>query len=60
MNIYKPTNDGRATGIEWTRPPGTVAGATWNPIAGCYNNCKWEMPDGTIIATTYIKYRPGK
>ena len=27
-------------GIEWTD-------FTWNPIGGCYHDCRWTMPDGT-------------
>jgi protein gp37 len=34
-------------GIEWTqvydRP-----GYTWNPIAGCFHGCTWQMPDGSV------------
>ncbi len=50
MNIYKPDENGDATGIEWTMLPGTVAGASLNPIAGCYHNCMWEMPGGDVVS----------
>lgn len=50
MNIYKPDANGNATGIEWTKAPGCVAGATSNPIAGCYHNCLWRMPGGEIVS----------
>lgn len=50
MNIYKPDENGNATGIGWTKPPGAVAGATWNPIAGCYHDCEFLMPDGVTIS----------
>jgi protein gp37 len=50
MNICKPDNNGNATGIEWTKAPGTVAGATLNPVTGCHHRCKWEMPDGVVIS----------
>lgn len=43
LNIYKP-----GSGIEWTNPPGTVAGASWNPIAGCFHNCVFRMPCGAV------------
>lgn len=36
-----------ANGIEWTD-------YTWNPIGGCFHDCKWEMPDGSI-AQCYAK-----
>ncbi len=28
--------------IEWTD-------FTWNPIAGCFHNCRWTMPDGNEV-----------
>jgi len=31
----------KGRGIEW-------ADFTWNPIAGCFHACQWQMPDGTI------------
>lgn len=34
-------------GIEWTD-------YTWNPIGGCFHNCRWEMPDGSV-ADCYAK-----
>lgn len=43
MNIYK-----NGKGIEWTHVPGTVAGASLNPTAGCFHGCLWEMPDGDV------------
>lgn len=56
MNIQKPPN-----GIEWTRirrqesgTTTTLIGATWNPTAGCFHNCMWAMPDGTV-AECYAK-----
>lgn len=56
MNIQKPPH-----GIEWTRVHRkingqviTLPGATWNPSAGCFHNCMWEMPDGTV-ADCYAK-----
>lgn len=48
MNIYKPDKIGNATGIQYTKAPGTVAGATWNPTGGCFHNCSWVM-DGAVI-----------
>lgn len=33
------TRTGR--GVEWTT-------YTWNPIGGCFHNCRWHMPDGTV------------
>lgn len=44
LNIQEKRNrDGsiKSRGIEWTD-------ATWNPIAGCPHQCRWEMPDGTV------------
>lgn len=47
MNEQKPPK-----GIEWTRIreiDGTVRkGFTWNPTAGCFHGCTWQMPDGSI------------
>lgn len=43
----------QGAGIEWTQIYGRD-GYTWNPIAGCFHDCKWEMPDGTI-AGCYAK-----
>lgn len=34
-------------GIEWTD-------YTWNPVAGCFHDCHWTMPDGTT-ARCYAK-----
>lgn len=48
MNEQKAPN-----GIEWTRVWGR-RGFTWNPVAGCFHDCKWEMPDGKI-AQCYAK-----
>ncbi len=45
MNVYK-----NGKGIEWTHLPGTVAGATLNPVAGCFHNCSWMMPDGEMVS----------
>ena len=45
MNIYK-----NGQGIEWTHSPGTVAGATLNPLAGCFHNCSWMMPGGEMVS----------
>lgn len=54
MNKQK-TSKGR--GIEW-------CDYTWNPIAGCYHGCRWEMPDGTIAVcyaeTTSERFRNDK
>ena len=44
-------------GIEWTRiirkdlfgNPKMLKGFTWNPTAGCFHDCKWTMPDGTVV-----------
>ena len=44
MNIYK-----NGHGIEWTHAPGTVAGASLNPVAGCFHDCSWEMPGGDVV-----------
>lgn len=43
MNKQQKRNkDGTiARGIEWTD-------YTWNPIAGCFHACQWQMPDGSI------------
>lgn len=43
LNYQEKYKNGKrvARGIEWTD-------ATWNPIAGCLHECRWEMPDGTI------------
>lgn len=41
------------SGIEWTQIGGRT-GYTWNPIGGCFHDCKWQMPDGTI-AGCYAK-----
>lgn len=41
-------------GIEWTHVPG-YAGYTCNPVTGCAHECRWEMPDGTIVIC-YAKY----
>jgi len=49
MQIYRPDENGNATGIEWTKAPGCVAGATWNPTGGCFHNCRFMMPDGSIV-----------
>lgn len=46
MNPQKP-------GIEWTHVWGRP-GFTWNPVRGCFHDCKWEMPDGTV-AICYAK-----
>ena len=35
------------TGIEWTRMYGR-RGFTWNPTAGCFHGCTWQMPDGSV------------
>ena len=44
LNIQNP-------GVEWTKAPGTVAGATWNPTAGCHHQrCHWIMPGGVKIS----------
>ncbi|PJF45125.1 MAG: hypothetical protein CUN55_00485 [Phototrophicales bacterium] len=40
-------NKQRKNGIEWTD-------YTWNPVAGCFHDCRWEMPDGSI-AECYAK-----
>lgn len=32
---------GTGRGIEWTN-------FTWNPLAGCFHACQWQMHDGTI------------
>lgn len=45
MNIYKV-----GQGIEWTNPPGTVAGSSLNPTAGCKHHCMWEMPGGAVVS----------
>jgi protein gp37 len=36
-------------GIEWTRFFGPGTGFTVNPVRGCEHDCKWRMPDGTIV-----------
>lgn len=59
MNKQGKTINGRVIGgIEWTKtilPDGTeTRGVTWNPIGGCFHNCKWTMPDGQI-AGCYAK-----
>lgn len=43
MNKQQKRNkDGTVSrGIEWTD-------YTWNPIAGCFHACQWQMPDGSI------------
>ena len=45
-------------GIEWTQvinQDGTKRnGYTWNVSGGCFHDCKWEMPNGTI-AECYAK-----
>lgn len=48
MNKQKAPN-----AIEWTRVWGR-SGYTWNPVAGCEHDCRWEMPDGTV-AICYAK-----
>jgi protein gp37 len=48
MNRQKAPN-----GIEWTRVYGRP-GYTWNAVGGCFHDCKWTMPDGTI-AGCYAK-----
>ena len=45
MNIYK-----NGQGIEWTSIPGVVAGASLNPVAGCFHNCAWRMPGGEMVS----------
>ena len=42
-------------GIEWTRIRKQINGQivelpgyTWNPIAGCFHGCTWQMPDGSV------------
>lgn len=37
-------------GIEWTHIFGPGTGFTVNPVRGCEHDCKWEMPDGHIVA----------
>ncbi len=53
MNRQNPPD-----GIEWTRvrnPDGSVRpGYTWNPVAGCFHGCAWEMPD-LVMAECYAK-----
>lgn len=44
-------------GIEWTHPYGRP-GYTWNPVSGCFHDCKWNMPDG-VTATCYAKTTAG-
>ncbi len=39
--MNKQDNGDGKRGIEWTN-------YTWNPIAGCFHACAWEMPDGKI------------
>jgi protein gp37 len=40
---------GEAGGIEWTHIFGPGSGFTANPVRGCMHNCKWRMPDKTIV-----------
>jgi protein gp37 len=55
MNPQKPDN---VNAIHWTRirnADGTRRpGYTWNPMAGCLHDCRWEMPDGQM-AECYAK-----
>lgn len=36
-------------GIEWTHILGAGTGYTANPVRGCVHDCRWRMPDGSII-----------
>ncbi len=51
-------NKQKAGGIEWTMLPdgegGFQPGYTWNPVAGCFHGCQWEMADGAV-ADCYAK-----
>lgn len=59
MNKQGKLVEGKVVGgIEWTKlvlPDGAERrGATHNPVAGCWHDCQWTMPDGTI-AECYAK-----
>lgn len=43
MNKQRKYRNGNliSRGIEWTD-------FTWNPVGGCFHNCKWLMPDKTV------------
>lgn len=35
-------------GIEWTAVFGKRTGKTWNVMGGCFHNCEWLNPDGSL------------
>jgi protein gp37 len=51
MNKQGVIEDGRiiSRGIEWTHIFGPGTGFTANPVRGCAHQCRWRMPDGTVV-----------
>lgn len=50
------SNSNPRGGIEWTHILGDLTGFTANPVRGCDHDCKWQMPDGSIVGC-YAKFQ---